>query len=182
MKPPARYYVQQKTVNLNAKWKQNKQNMEYFWIACGALFIITGFIGSFLPVVPGPPIGYAGLLILQLTPDPPFSLTFLVVWACIVGGVMILENLIPAYGTKKWGGSPFGIWGSIAGALAGLFFAPVGLVLGPLAGAFLGELVAGKKSDRALKSAFGSFLGFLAGTLLKAVATGMMGYYFFTSI
>lgn len=156
--------------------------METILIVVGAACIIAGFLGSFLPVLPGPPISYAGLLVLQLTADPPFTLTFLVVWALIVGAIMVLDNVIPAYGTKKFGGSPFGIWGSIIGLLIGLFFPPAGLVLGPLAGAFLGELVAGKRSDQAFRSAVGSFVGFLAGTVLKVIATGVMGYYFFTSI
>lgn len=156
--------------------------METLLITLGALLILAGFAGSFLPVLPGPPVSYVGLLVLQLTADAPFSLTFLVVWALIVAAVMVLDNVVPAYGTKKFGGSPYGIWGSIIGLLAGIFFSPVGLVVGPLAGAFIGELAAGKESDQAFRSALGSFFGFLAGTLLKVIASGLMGYYFFTAI
>ncbi|WP_310688490.1 DUF456 domain-containing protein [Aliifodinibius sp. S!AR15-10] len=66
--------------------------------------------------------------------------------------------------------------------MLGCFFAPVGLVAGPVIGAFIGELVSGKEADHAMKSAFGSFVGFLAGTLLKVIAAVMMGYYFFNNI
>ena len=156
--------------------------METLFIVLGALLVVAGFAGSFLPVLPGPPLSYAGLLVLQFAAGYPFTLTFLLVWGLIVAVVMVLDNVVPAYGTKKFGGSPFGVWGSIIGLVAGAFFAPVGLVVGPLAGAFVGELVAGKQTDQALRSAAGSFFGFLAGTLLKVIVSGMMGYYFFTAL
>jgi len=96
--------------------------METILIILGALCILAGFIGSFLPIVPGTPVTYCGLLILQLTTQP-FSATFLIVWALIVATIMILDNVIPAYGTKKFGGSPYGIWGSLLGSLcAGVNF------------------------------------------------------------
>ncbi|MDZ7691848.1 MAG: DUF456 domain-containing protein [Balneolaceae bacterium] len=156
--------------------------MELVWIILGAVFIIGGFISSFLPVLPGPPVSFVGLLLLRLTSPTPFSLQFFIIWALIIGILMILDNVIPAYGTKKLGGTSYGIGGSMVGLVVGIFFSPVGLILGPLVGAFLGELVAGQTSNRAIKSALGSFFGFLASTLLKVLASGIMGYYFFTSI
>ncbi|MDR8394325.1 DUF456 domain-containing protein [Aliifodinibius sp. S!AR15-10] len=98
--------------------------MELIWITLGILCILAGFFGSFLPVIPGPPISYVGLLLLQLTTPIPFSLQFLLIWAAIVGGIMILDNVIPVYGTKKFGGSAFGIAGSAIGMVVGLFFCP----------------------------------------------------------
>lgn len=155
--------------------------METLLIIIGVLLIIGGFLGSFLPVIPGPPLSYGGLLVLQLTSPHPFSLQFLIIWALIVLALMVLDNVIPAYGTKKFGGSAYGVWGCIIGMVIGIFFSPVGLVVGPLAGAFVGELIGGKTSDQALRSAWGSFLGFLAGTILKVIASGLMGYYFFVN-
>lgn len=156
--------------------------METLLIIIGVLLIIGGFLGSFLPVIPGPPLSYGGLLVLQLTSPHPFSLQFLIIWALIVVALMVLDNVIPAYGTKKFGGSAYGVWGCIIGMVIGIFFSPIGLVVGPLAGAFVGELIGGKNSDQALRSAWGSFLGFLAGTILKVIASGLMGYYFFVSV
>lgn len=156
--------------------------MEILLIVLGSLLIIAGFIGSFLPVVPGTPVTYCGLLILQLS-SQPFSATFLIVWALIVAAIMILDNVIPAYGTKKFGGSPYGIWGSLLGMIVGIFFfPPVGIIIGPLAGAFAGEIIGGKTSDRALRSALGSFAGLLVNTLMKVIASGVMGYYFVVSV
>jgi len=156
--------------------------METILIIIGALLIVAGFLGSFLPVIPGPPLSYAGLLALQLTSGHPFSLGFLLFWALAVVVLMVLDNVIPAYGTRKFGGTPYGVWGSILGAVAGIFFAPVGLVVGPLLGAFIGELLGGQDSDRAFRSALGSFAGFMESMLLKIVASALMGYYFVINI
>lgn len=157
--------------------------MEIIGITLGLLLIIAGIIGSFLPVLPGPPISYLGLLLLQLTGGFPFSTGFLVGWALLVLVIMLVDNAIPAWGTRRFGGSAYGVWGSIIGLTVGLFvFTPVGIIAGPLAGAFIGELVGGKTSERAFRSALGSFVGFLAGTLIKVIASGLMGYYFFTAI
>lgn len=155
--------------------------METVLLIVGGICVIGGLIGSFVPVLPGTPITYCGLLALQLATQP-FSTGFMLLWLGIVIILQVLDNVIPAYGTKKFGGSLYGIWGSIVGALAGLFFLPVGIIVGPLAGAFLGELIGGQTSDQAMRSAFGSFMGFLGNILLKVIASGMMTYYFFVNL
>ncbi len=155
--------------------------METILVIIGGICIIIGFLGSFLPVLPGTPVTYCGLLLLQFATQP-FTTQFLIIWLLIIGTIQILDNVIPAYGTKKFGGSPYGIWGSIIGMLAGLLFLPVGIVVGPLAGAFLGELIGGQSSDQAFRSAIGSFMGLLVNILLKVIASGMMAYYFFMHI
>lgn len=156
--------------------------MEIFWIILGAAFIVAGLIGAFLPVVPGLPFSYIGLLILQLL-YTPFSISFMLVWLVIVILLgFVLDNVIPAWATKKSGGSAYGIAGSVIGLVAGLFFPPLGFVVGPLLGAFIGEIIAGQKSDRALKSALGAFGGFMAVTGLKVMAAGIIAFYYFTNM
>jgi len=157
--------------------------LETLWLACGLLLLLLGLVGSFLPFIPGPPLAYAALLLHHFTAGYPFSTRFLIIWAGVTMAVVMIENIIPALGTKRFGGTRFGIGGCVAGLLVGiLFFPPFGIVIGPLLGAFAGEIIGGQTSDQALKSALGSFIGFLAGTLLKFITVALMGYYFMQSV
>lgn len=156
--------------------------MDILWTVLGVLFILGGIVGSVAPLLPGPPLSYLGFLIVQLRTEPPFTLKFLLIWAGIVVAITILEYVIPVYGTKKFGGSKYGLWGCTIGLFAGLFFGPWGIILGPFVGAFVGELIANKQSDQALKAAFGSFLGFLFSTLLKLIVCVVMAWYFVVAL
>jgi len=153
--------------------------MDYVLIVLGVLFIIGGILGAVLPVLPGPPLSYIGLLFLHFTEKYQFSTRFLIIWAVVTIVVYLLDYAIPAYGTKRFGGSKRGIWGSIIGLVIGLFFfPPFGIIIGPFVGAVIGELTAGKDSGAALKSGFGSFLGFLVGVLMKLIVSGLMAWQF----
>lgn len=153
--------------------------MDYVLIAFGIIFIISGVLGCVLPIIPGPPLSYIGLLLLHFTEKYQFSSEFLILWLIITVFIYGLDFVIPVWGTKKFGGSKRGVWGSIIGLVIGMFlFPPIGIIIGPFAGAVIGEYTSGKESKEALKSGFGSFLGFLVGTLLKLIVSGMMTWYF----
>lgn len=153
--------------------------MDYVLIGLGIIFIIGGIIGSVLPVLPGPPLSYVGLLLLHFTERYQFSSRFLIIWAIITAAVYALDYIIPAYGTKRYGGSKRGVWGSVIGLVIGLFFfPPLGIIIGPFVGAVIGELTLGLDSRTAFRSGFGSFMGFLAGTLMKLIAAGLMAWHF----
>jgi uncharacterized protein YqgC (DUF456 family) len=153
--------------------------MDYILIVLGAIFIIGGILGGVLPVLPGPPLSYIGLLLLHFTEKYQFSTRFLIVWAIVTAVVYFLDYIIPVWGTKRFGGSKRGVWGSIIGLIIGLFFfPPFGIIIGPFIGAVVGELTAGKDSGTALKSGFGSFIGFLAGTMMKLIVSGLMAWHF----
>jgi uncharacterized protein YqgC (DUF456 family) len=157
--------------------------MDYVLISLGVIFIISGILGCVVPAIPGPPLSYVGLLLLHFTEKYQFSTKFLIIWAIITAVVYALDIIIPAWGTKKFGGSKRGVWGSIIGILIGMFlFPPFGIIIGAFLGAVIGELSGGKDSGEALKSGFGSFLGFLAGTLMKLIASGLMTWYFFKEL
>jgi uncharacterized protein YqgC (DUF456 family) len=151
--------------------------MDILWLIIGIIFMLVGIAGCLLPLLPGPPLSFAGLLILQLRETSPYSTEFLLWWAGITAVVTILDYFIPIYGTKKFGGSRYGVWGSGIGLVAGLFFPPVGIILGPFIGAFIGEMIFSNNSQVAFKAALGSFLGFLIGTLLKVVVCLVMAWY-----
>ncbi len=156
-------------------------DIDILWIILGAILLILGIIGSFAPVLPGPPLSYAALLMLMLTDKAPFTTRFLVIWAIVAMVIIVLDYVIPAIGTKKFGGTKYGQWGSIAGVVIGIFLGPPGIIAGPFLGAILGELIGGKDMNFAIKSGIGSFLGFLAGTFIKLVYALVMVYFFIAS-
>lgn len=145
--------------------------------------MVIGIIGCFLPALPGPPIGYGGLLLLQLSSQHPFTVRFLVMFGLLTAAAAVLDYLIPVYGAKKFQGSGYGVWGSVIGLILGtFFFPPFGIVIGPVVGAFAGELVRGRNTGHALKAALGSFVGFLVGTGIKLILTVTMAYHFIVRI
>jgi uncharacterized protein len=101
----------------------------------------------------------------------------------IVAVAVTLDSFMPAEGSRRMGGSKLGIYGTLIGFLVGLiFFPPMGIIFGPIAGAFIGELIAGKKTESALKAAMGSFIGFLVATGLKIGVAVALAYYYFSNI
>ena len=152
--------------------------MDYVLVLAGIVLMILGILGCILPVLPGPPISWAGLLLLNLTRFAGFSFQFLAIFAGVALVVTILDYVVPVWGTKKFGGSKAAAWGSAAGVIIGLFFPPIGIIVGPFLGAFIVELWSGKDSNTSIKAAMGSFIGFLAGAGLKLITSFLMTYYF----
>ena len=155
--------------------------MDIFLLFLGFFFILLGIIGSFLPVLPGPITGWVGLLILHLTEVIPMDWTFLGITLGVAILIWGLDYVIPAWGTKKFGGSKYGIWGTVFGLIIGiLFLGPLGIIIGPFAGAFVGEMIHDSTdSSRAVKAAFGSFIGFMLSTGLKfLISIIFLGLYF----
>ena len=137
--------------------------------------MLAGFVGCFLPVLPGPPIAYMGLLALQVTERFQFSLSQLILWGILVVIVQVLDYVTPMLGTKYSGGSRWGNVGCVIGTILGIFlFAPWGILLGPFLGALIGEIIGGKVFFDALKAGMGAFIGFFVGVVLKV---GLCGYF-----
>ncbi len=146
--------------------------MDIFLLIVGFLFMLIGIIGSFLPVLPGPPLSWIGLLLLYLTKTVQDDWWFLGITLAVALVVFALDYIIPVVGTKKFGGTKAGMLGTTIGLLVAIFF-PIlgifGIVIWPFLGALIGELINKAESKDAMKAAFGSFLGFLTGTFLKFV-------------
>lgn len=158
--------------------------MDIILIILGFIFVIVGILGCFLPILPGPPISFAALLFLQWTEKAPFDSDTLWTWGIVTAIVTALDYVVPIYGTKKFGGTKRGVWGSTIGLVIGLFFfPPLGIIIGPFVGAFLGEMSNGNVDNKtALRSAFGSFVGFVVGTLLKLIASAWMAWLFVVNV
>ncbi len=156
-------------------------------IVVGILAVLAGIIGilgSVLPALPGPPLSWAGMLLLYFwggtnSHGDEMSLTILLVMLGVTILVSVLDYVIPSYLTRVTGGSKAAEWGTFLGMVFGIFVMPPwGMIIFSVLGAFLAEILfANKKGSEALKSALGSFLGFLVGTGLKLVACGVMMYY-----
>ncbi len=148
----------------------------------GAALVLVGFIGSILPIIPGPPISWAGLLLLKWTDyaDDHGAAYENTLWILLffVVLVTILDYVVPIMGTKKYGGSKRGVWGATIGVVVGLFFGPLGIIVGPFLGAFIGEITTGKKEKQALRAAWGSFMGFLLGVGLKLMVCGTILFFY----
>jgi uncharacterized protein YqgC (DUF456 family) len=144
--------------------------MDIILIIISALLIVLGIIGSFLPVLPGPLTSWLGLFVLHLTDVIPMNTSFIIITLIIAILIWILDYIIPAIGTKKFGGTKYGMIGTTVGLIVGLLSPiPGGIIIGPFVGALIGELLNNADSSTALKAAFGSFIGFLTSTFIKFI-------------
>ena len=105
------------------------------------VLLLIGLIGTFLPVLPGASLAFIGLLVFKFSEDCTYS-WFLVIGAGVLVLIgLLLEYILPIYMTKKLGGSKYGVWGAIIGLIVGLFFPPIGFLIGPFVGALIAELI-----------------------------------------
>jgi len=131
------------------------------------LFLI-GLVGTLLPVMPGAPVIWLGMLIYGLiTGFEAFGWFFLTIQAIIALIVVGVDYFFAAMGSKYFGGSKAALWGAAGGLLVGIFFFPIGLLIGPFIGAALADLIARKNSSQAVKSGLGASIGFWAALPLK---------------
>ena len=138
-----------------------------------ALFLIVGFLGTFVPVIPGAPLAWLGLLLIYFSSINEISILCLVITALVAIAVSIFDNFLPVLMTNKIGGSKAATIGSTIGLIAGLFLGPAGIIAGPFLGALIGEMLHSRGDfGTSIKSAWGAFLGFLLGTGIKMIAVG----------
>ena len=157
--------------------------MDYLLLSLGIILIILGLLGCILPVIPGPPLSFAGILLGHFTRWGQIKTEWLVLMVIAAAVATALDYILPIWATKKFGGSKRGVWGATIGLVVGIFFfPPIGIIIGPFLGAFLGEFTSTENKNNALKSAIGSFIGFLLGTGLKFAVSGVITYYFITEL
>lgn len=143
--------------------------MDIVLLILGFICMIVGIFGSFLPVLPGLSCCWVGLLLLYLTKAVDNNYWMLGITLVVTIIITILDYVIPSKGTKKFGGSRYGVWGTNIGLIVGILAPiPFGVIIGPFVGAFLGELIFDSTNHkRALKAATGSLLGFLASSFIN---------------
>ena len=163
-------------------------DMDYLLFISAILVLIIGLIGDIIPGIPGTPVSYLALLLVHWTDRYSFSPKLLVIAGLLCAVITVLDYVVPVWGTKKFGGTKAGVRGSTIGLIVGILVLPMlGIVLGPFGilgilggpfvGAYVGEKMGGTPDEKAWRSAFGSFIGFLAGTFMKIVYTVIIGFY-----
>ena len=134
-------------------------------------------VGSVVPALPGPPVAWSALVIAYYTCEPYVSVSAVVIWGVLTLFAAILDYVAPGYVTKLGGGSRMAVIGSTVGVFIGLTFMPLGLVLGPLVGAFVGEMMATNQTNVAFRVAILQFVSFLVTSGIKLVLSLIMSYY-----
>jgi uncharacterized protein YqgC (DUF456 family) len=148
------------------------------WIT-GALLVVTGLSGMLLPIVPGAPLLFLGLLFGAWAED----FRFIGVWTLLIlAGMAALTYLVEfaasILGVKKYGGSGRAMVGAAIGGIAGLFLGIPGILLGPFVGAVIGELSLQRSMDQASRAGFGTVVGLALGVAGKlAIGIAMIGLF-----
>ena len=151
--------------------------MEAILLITAVILLAGGIIFSVLPPLPGPILTYAGMLVTHYAGEnTQFANGWLVFFGLLTVLITVLDYALPIAATKKFGGTRAGVWGGIIGTVVGVFTG-IGILLGPLLGAIIGDLIGGNHFKAALKSGFGSFVGFLIATTIKVVFSLIMGLF-----
>jgi uncharacterized protein YqgC (DUF456 family) len=149
-----------------------------------AVLVVAGLLGLLLPVLPGPPLLFAGLLVAAWAED------FAYVGAgtlAVLAGLALMSYAVDfaatALGAKRFGASKRAVVGAAVGAIVGLFFGLPGVLFGPFIGAVIGELTAQRGLGDAGRAGLGATLGLVLGVAGKlALAFSMLGLFALTRI
>lgn len=155
-------------------WQGAGTGAAWFVTAC---LLLSGMVGCVLPVLPGHLIILIAAVAHRLMLGAESGLRWwsFVVLVLLLAISQMFEILSGAAGAKWFGGTRWGAAGALVGSIAGLFFLPFGLLLGPLIGAFAGEIAFAKKQTRhAAISGVGSVVGTLAGMGFNVVVGVLM--------
>jgi uncharacterized protein len=155
--------------------------MPALWWSLTLVLMIVGLIGTVIPLLPGTTIIFAAAVLHRVVFGEEHSVGW---WS--LGGLLILtivshglDFMSGSLGAKKFGATRWGVLGGLVGTIAGMFFFPWGLLLGPILGVLAGELMGGQKLLPAGKSTWGTFLGTTAGIVANAIIGVVMVTWFF---
>ncbi|MFP4180692.1 MAG: DUF456 domain-containing protein [Spirochaetaceae bacterium] len=148
--------------------------------AGGALLSIAGLVGCVLPIIPGPLLSYAAVVLLFFAPaSEGISVTLLIVLGIASAAAMLSDQILPAVSSRRAGAGKAGITGSVIGMLVGMiFFPPFGLVIGAFLGALGGELLFHRDNRKPFKAALGVLHGTLLATLIKLSVAAVSAFFF----
>ena len=157
--------------------------IEILMTVLGAALLAAGFIGCVVPAIPGPVLGFISLILLSIPAS--FSLfhpALLISLGAAAVLSQLMDNIFPVLASRKAGAGRAGIWGSVIGMVAGIFFAPFGVIIGAFLGALAGEILFNRDNENPLKAALGVFTGTLLGIVLKIAVTGLIAGFFIRGV
>ncbi len=131
------------------------------------VLLVLGILGTFLPVLPGLLLSLSGFLIYKFGTDAPVSMIYIWIFVVLTAISAVLNYVIPARTTRKYGGTRWGSIGSVIGTIGGMFFIPLpfGFLIGMFLGVFIGELLHDSSDKKkAFNSTKGALIGFIYGT------------------
>lgn len=148
---------------------------EWTAFAFALLFMLLGVAGTVVPALPGLPlIWLAALGFGFVNGFERVDGTFLIILLVVTVAAEASDHLARVWGARRYGAGKAGAWGAVIGALVGLFFLPIGLIVGPFFGAFIGELLAGRTLVESVRAGWGGLIGTLGSMAVKfVVAWGM---------
>jgi uncharacterized protein YqgC (DUF456 family) len=158
--------------------------MEVLAIAVALLFFLAGIVGTILPMLPGIPLIFIGMLVYgYMTGFATLDLSFFMVQGIATALTFIVDYVATAVGTRKYGGSRQAAVGAVLGTMLGaVTLGPLGLVVGCFFGAMAGELLRGKPPEQAVRAGVGSLVGFLGAVVSKLAIAALMIAWFFVRI
>lgn len=158
--------------------------MDTLLAICALVCGIVGLLGAIIPILPGTILSYVGLICAYFTSTSTLSEKQLWLWGAISAIAILLDYILPGYFSKMFGGSRAGVVGATVGVIAGMFLlGPLGIILGPFAGAVIGEMLKQNQPiEKAIVVGAGSLLSFFVGTGLKLIVGGFLMYHIWNDL
>ena len=152
--------------------------MDIVIISLAIILSLIGLMGCIIPGLPGTPLNYIAMWMIQWV-SHPFEKSTLLIYGVLTIAIVVIDYMLPVWFAKKYGATKQGIWGSIIGMLLGIFFTPVGMILGMIIGAIVGDRLAGKSTSEATRSGFATFFGTLLSMGLKLGVSFLISFFIF---
>ncbi|MHB1125493.1 MAG: DUF456 domain-containing protein [Bacillota bacterium] len=158
--------------------------INYLALSISMIIILAGIAGSFLPMLPGLPLVFTGMLVYGVIAGfNTVTGTFLLLMFMLALLGMSVEYWASAIGAKKFGASRLGVVGAVLGGIIGVItLGPVGVLVGPLVGTIVGEMIQGKDVQTAIRASLGALIGQLGGTFVQFVIGVVMTIMFLARV